>query len=78
MTYFIFFFYQPQQTLVPDYERISRKAGGLLGELHNLIFPPDYNFNPPAKRPAKSASATESKKVRGSELTEVCFCLYFC
>lgn len=72
-----FFSYQPQQTLVPDYERIERKAGDLLGELNNLIFPPDYNSNPPAKRPAKSASATENKKIRESELTEVCFVFIF-
>jgi len=63
---------QPVQDFtIPDYERIARKAGDLLGELHSLIFPPDYNSNQPAKRPAKSASATENKKIRESELTEV-------
>ena len=56
--------------VVPDYERISRKAGELLGELHNLVFPPDYNFNPTTKRPANSSRSTTSKKIR-PELTEV-------
>lgn len=62
---------QPVQDFtIPDYERISRKAGELLGELHNLVFPPDYNFNPTTKRPANSSRSTTSKKIR-PELTEV-------